>query len=219
MKLSTIRRWIILCIVVICLTGCGSSITSTVKYIKLTEQEQRIASLTTDHVGILNISFADDIQSMVLYLDVWKNGECISSELLSYSEKQDNAVYIAIDGIKSEDLKSLGTVWNVGWKETPNGGMTKDSFTVNFDEHEQTGGGYVITFLGEENGSAMLKADDHYVLAMEGYAFADGISYASCETLSEKPEYLKAYDYAVVLRMDTFADAESAKASFDVQND
>lgn len=218
MKQVVVRPFIVLCIVVICLTGCGSSITSTVKYIKLTEQEQRIASLTTDHVGILNISFADDIQSMVLYLDVWKNGECISSELLSYSEKQDNAVYIAIDGIKSEDLKSLGTVWNVGWKKTPNGGMTNGPFTINFDEHEQSGGGYVVAFLGAENGSAMLKADDHYVLAMEGYTFADDITYSSCEILGKEPDYLEAYDYAVVLRMDTFADAEGAKAVFDAQN-
>lgn len=216
MKQNTKKLLTSVCIIAICfIAGCGSSILSTVKYVTLTDQEEMHASLTAERVGILKISFADEIQSMVLYADVWKNGERIDSKLLSYSERQDNTLYIAVDGIKNEEFQDIGTEWTMGWKEVPNGSVRVDPIRVTFDEHEQTGGGHIIVFLGEEAGSYMFDSEKSYMLAIEGYKFTDSITYSSCEAFVRDPEKLEEYDYAVVLRMDTFADVEGAKAVFD----
>lgn len=215
---QTLKKYlIVLCITAVCITGCGSDILSKVTYVKLTDQEEMISSLTADRVGILKISFADDIQSMVLYVDTWKDGVCIDSKLLAYSEKQDNTFYISMK-TKREDTQYLGTEWNVSWKDIPNGSMTLGPVSVNFDEHEQTDGRCMITFLGEETGAYTFHSENKYMLAIQGYKFADSIVFSSCEAFVRNPELLGEYDYAVVLRMDTFADVEGAKAAFDAQN-
>lgn len=195
------------CVLLLSLTGCTSN-QSTVKFVKQTDQEKKIAFTTADAFGIWDFSFQDDIQGIALSIDVWEYGKCTDFGLFYNGSAQDTkACYISMKTEYTD--QSIESQWQ--WLRDMGVGTAKTSPIKRSIPLTEEYSGWTY-HLGNDEELMVLEPGESYVLAVQNYDLkGDGMGGACCRNLKDALSSLATEEYVIVLRLQTFATQEEAE--------
>lgn len=210
----TVRKLLFFCcIVALCLTGCTTD-ESTVRGVQLSDREKNIAMLGDYTVGILEFSLQQDVQGYLLQREIWKYGELTEESIAAYGAADSlETLYI---GHKQEN-NSEG-IPEITWEmlRVRNDGYSKGSpfLRVAFPECKDKEFGWSSGFWGENSTEPIvLEAGKSYILSVEVIDLYNGNWKAVlCGEYTKQEQDIKDNDCVILLRMDTFATAQQAKA-------
>ena len=210
----TVRKLLFFCcIMALCLTGCTAD-ESTVRGVQLSDREKNIAMLGDYTVGILEFSLQQDVQGYLLQREIWKYGELTEESIAAYGAADSlETLYI---GHKQEN-NSEG-IPEITWEmlRVRNDGYSKGSpfLRVAFPECKDKEFGWSSGFWGENSTEPIvLEAGKSYILSVEVIDLYNGNWKAVlCGEYTKQEHDIKDNDCVILLRMDTFATAQQAKA-------
>lgn len=210
----TVRKLLFFCcIMALCLTGCTTD-ESTVRGVQLSDREKNIAMLGDYTVGILEFSLQQDVQGYLLQREIWKYGELTEESIAAYGAADSlETLYI---GHKQEN-NSEG-IPEITWEmlRVRNDGYSKGSpfLRVAFPECKDKEFGWSSGFWGENSTEPIvLEAGKSYILSVEVIDLYNGNWKAVlCGEYTKQEQDIKDNDCVILLRMDTFATAQQAKA-------
>lgn len=210
----TVRKLLFFCcIMALCLTGCTAD-ESTVRGVQLSDREKNIAMLGDYTVGILEFSLQQDVQGYLLQREIWKYGELTEESIAAYGAADSlETLYI---GHKQEN-NSEG-IPEITWEmlRVRNDGYSKGSpfLRVAFPECKDKEFGWSSGFWGENSTEPIvLEAGKSYILSVEVIDLYNGNWKAVlCGEYTKQEQDIKDNDCVILLRMDTFATAQQAKA-------
>lgn len=210
----TVRKLLFFCcIMALCLTGCTTD-ESTVRGVQLSDREKNIAMLGDYTVGILEFSLQQDVQGYLLQREIWKYGELTEESIVAYGAADSlETLYI---GHKQEN-NSEG-IPEITWEmlRVRNDGYSKGSpfLRVAFPECKDKEFGWSSGFWGENSTEPIvLEAGKSYILSVEVIDLYNGNWKAVlCGEYTKQEQDIKDNDCVILLRMDTFATAQQAKA-------
>lgn len=186
------------------ITGCSKSEGSWIKNQELDESGQEIENAAGDFARVMEINYGSDIKGRALYMDEWKNGTRVNSELLQHGKAQKKEKYAmsATIPVNKEQLE---------WEIT-NDTMTMNPKTKNFPGSDSNFASLTTAIADDQKDTFKLKSGDEYILAVVAFQLtADSIKSITCGSAKECEEQLKEYEYAVVLRLKTTAEAKEAE--------
>lgn len=217
----TARKIVLLCcILALCLTGCAAG-KSTVVYVPFDEWEGKEAVLEmmpdrSSQRGVLEFDFQEDVQGIAFYCDVWQDGQCIAStpQLRASSTAQIEALVV------SQEMEDSLCRWEFVEKNS-DGYCTLATVLEQEVPTKKGGCGYSYSWLGSSGKAADLQAGKSYILAQQYFDLTPIVENGAFSTMtpsiddaqSDSNKQLEECDYAIVLRMDTFATAEEAEAA------
>ena len=218
MKSMAKKLLLLCCILALCLTGCGGK-ASTVRGVQLTEREQRIAALAGDNAGVIEFSFAEDIQGMILQKEIWKYGQLQVANMVAYGGTDTmQALYISHrrDRI-NEGIPEIR--WELLKAEENTYSQVKPFVQIAFPECKDKEFGCSSSFWGWDNKKPVtLEAGNSYILSVEAIdLLGDGWMGISCGAYAEQERFIKGNDCVILLRLDTFATAEEAEAEVEAR--
>ena len=206
------------CILALCLTGCAAC-KSTVQYEQLLKGDQRVSLLNDGLMGALEFDFQDDIQGIVFYREIWQTGQCIEAvpQLYAGPAEKIASLYISIG------MEDTACRWDL--VENGSDGDTSSIMQPLIQTELPDGGsgsyGYKAVFIGDnaKNHTARLNAGESYTLAAQIFDLNVNITKENGDyfvqndfgNLEADNLDFQNYDYAIVLRMDTFATAEEVE--------
>lgn len=186
------------------ITGCSKSGGSWIKNHELTDREQMIADISGDFTRVLEINYDSDIKGQALYMDEWQNGTRVNSNLLLQGKAEKKEEYVMSTTIP-ENKEQLE------WKIS-NGEQSMNPKTKNFPETDSNIASITAAIADDKEDSYNLKSGGEYILAVRAFQLTgDSIKSITCGSAKECEERLKEYEYAVVLRLKTFATAKEAE--------
>ena len=227
---STVKKLLLLgCVLALCLTGCGGK-ASTVRYVPFDEWDGKAAVLEmapdmSPLKGVLEFDFQEDVQGIAFYCDVWQDGQCIATtpQLRAGGTEQTKSLCISIG------MEDTSCRWDLVEKgpEALDGGEVTNALLPLMETELPVAGkgsyGSKAAFIGKtiKNHTVRLKAGESYVLAAQIFDLnidmekEDGNYYMHSDVDDVEIDNLdlQKYEYAIVLRMDTYASAQDAEAA------
>ncbi len=213
------RKLLLLCcLLALCLAGCSadkSADKSTVCGVQLSDREKKIAMLADyTAAGVLEFSCKQDVQGYLLQREIWKYGELTEESIIAYGDTDSlEALYVG----HKEKTNSEGAP-EITWEMLRAGRNATSKFVpamqVAFPECKDKEFGWASDFLGRSSTeSIVLEAGRSYILSVELVDLGSGgWRGVGCGEYTEREQNIKDNDCVILLRMDTFATAQQAKA-------
>ena len=211
MKSMAKKLLLLCCILALCLTGCGGK-ASTVHGVQLTEREKNIAALAGGTVDVLEFSFADDIQGFILQTEIWKYGELLEANVITYGDTDATQALYILHKQKNRDGGIPEITWDI--QRTQKNGRSNGRFIqIAFPDCKDKEFGLSSYFWGGDT----LKVGSSYILSAENIHLGKGLTALSCGAYAEQEQHIKDSDCVILLRLDTFATAEEAEAEVEAR--
>lgn len=164
-------------------------------------------------MGVLEFSFEEDIQGMILQWEIWKYGELLEANVVAYGGTDTmQALYILHKQENSND-----GVPKITWEMLDVGETGYSKFgpfiQIAFPECKDKGFGLSSSVWGQASTKPMmLKAGNSYILSAGAVdLIGDGWLDIPSGDYTEQEQNIKGSDCVILLRMDTFVTAEDAE--------
>lgn len=218
MQHRTGKLILLCCILALCLTGCAAG-KSTVQYEQLRKGDQRVSLLNDGLMGALEFDFQDDIRGIVFYQEIWQNGQCIEAAPLLHAgpAEQITSLYISIG------MEDTACRWDLvkNRSDGDTGSIMQPLIQTALPYDGNGSYGYKAVFIGDnaKNHTVRLDAGESYTLAAQIFDLNVNITEENGDyfvqnnfgNLEADNLDFQNYDYAIVLRMDTYTTAEEAE--------
>lgn len=224
MKQITRKLVVLFCVIALCLVGCSRASTVTDKPFDI-YGAQYYKNLLGGDLHAFNFSMRDDIGGIVLTQEVWQNGTCTDTALLSSGESRGlQSYYLFLERLQDEDSHvwrgNRLTIWSVVHKD--DGEIQSKLGPAEYEFPKAAQSELFDTISSSKNTKTKLEAGKSYILALWMESFGEGIdAQIRCKDFLQKDyqETLRDCNYAIVLRLDTYAtEIEAEEAASHQQN-
>lgn len=192
-------------IITISILGVGLNLlnSSDIKYIKLSDRENQLASMVGENTFVSEIKYPKDVKGEVISYEVWKNGKITDKKAV---------IFGGTDIINKKE--SMVTIYDISddfKKCTLN--LSTSSARTSFDVDLGKKMDSFTSFYTEFPNESKISPDNSYILSAMTYSNGNSIKafYADSLDYSEFKNRVSKDDTHIVVRLDTFKTEKEAE--------